>query len=82
MKSIEAFISAPIIVSVLTAAQITLRGRAEAEDVVIEGATQAMRSPIDPVFGLAMIGVLLASGIILVVREMIEESRERRKDDL
>ena len=80
MKLFESLLGAPFVVTVLTTAQITLRGRADAQDVVVD--TAAQRVPIDPVFGLFMVGVLLLSGIVLVVREMVVEARERDRGDL
>ena len=79
MKAIESVVTVPALVSLVGGAQIVLRGRAGAEDVVVAGSDGGTAIGFNPMLGLAILGLLLISGSILVAREMHVEAREARK---
>ena len=56
-----------------------LRGRSET--VPADTMTDTLASPIDPWIGLIVIGVLLITGALAIIREIHIEERENRGED-
>jgi len=77
MRTIEALMTTPLFISMIAAAQISLRGRADAEDIVVSGETASAGAPLDPSVGLWVLALLIVSGAILIGFEMRAEARDR-----
>lgn len=78
MKALESLFSTPLLVSLIGGMGIVLRGRADAEDLIIPATDNARHIGFDPMLGLAVLGMLLISGAILIAREMRIEAKQAR----
>lgn len=78
MKALESLVSTPLLVSIIGGMGIVLRGRADAEDLIIPAASTVQDIGFDPLLGLAVLGIMLISGAILIAREMRIEAKQAR----
>ncbi len=79
MKALESLLGTPFPVPIISGMGIVLRGRADAENLIIPAVGTVQDIGFDPRLGLALLGLMLISGAILIAREMRIEARQVRQ---
>ena len=82
MKVADALIFTPVAAALFIGVELWRRGQTAQDDMAASATLTGMHTaPIDPWLGIAMIGLLVLSGVVLLVREVFAEARDAKRMD-